>query len=126
MPTEQLLTQMGQYNEELCSLTRLTSQLFWCAGSVFRHQLNCDRWPFTVTKELVAGYWLWQVNSMEEAISDVKCNCNYITLVSIIEIVPSDLTAVNAGLMSIAVNPNDKTHNCSGCGHKVPKTIQDR
>jgi hypothetical protein len=28
--------------------------------------------PFTETKELVAGYWLWQVNSMEEAIAWVK------------------------------------------------------
>ncbi|HEY9641380.1 MAG TPA: transposase, partial [Coleofasciculaceae cyanobacterium] len=34
--------------------------------------------------------------------------------------------AVNAGLMTIAVNPNGTTQNCSGCGQKVPKTIQDR
>jgi putative transposase len=34
--------------------------------------------------------------------------------------------AVNAGLMTIAVNPNGTTQNCSGCGQKVPKEIQDR
>jgi putative transposase len=34
--------------------------------------------------------------------------------------------AANAGLMTIAVNPNGTTQECSGCGQKVPKTIQDR
>jgi putative transposase len=34
--------------------------------------------------------------------------------------------AANAGLMTIAVNPNGTTQECSGCGEKVPKTIQDR
>jgi putative transposase len=36
------------------------------------------------------------------------------------------IKAANAGLMTIAVNPNGTTQNCSSCGHKVPKTIQDR
>jgi putative transposase len=36
------------------------------------------------------------------------------------------IKAANAGLMAIAVNPNGTTQNCSSCGHKVPKTIQDR
>jgi putative transposase len=34
--------------------------------------------------------------------------------------------AANAGLMTIAVNPNGTSQNCSGCGQKVPKEIQDR
>lgn len=34
--------------------------------------------------------------------------------------------AANAGLMTIAVNPNGTTQDCSGCGQKVPKEIQDR
>jgi putative transposase len=34
--------------------------------------------------------------------------------------------AANAGLITIAVNPNGTTQECSGCGQKVPKTIQDR
>jgi putative transposase len=34
--------------------------------------------------------------------------------------------AANAGLMTIAVNPNGTTQNCSGCGAKVPKTLSDR
>ncbi|NJO41132.1 MAG: transposase [Cyanobacteria bacterium RU_5_0] len=34
--------------------------------------------------------------------------------------------AANAGLMTIAVNPNGTTQNCSGCGQKVPKEVQDR
>jgi transposase len=37
-----------------------------------------------------------------------------------------DSGAENAGLMTIAVNPNGTTQECSGCGQKVPKTIQDR
>jgi putative transposase len=36
------------------------------------------------------------------------------------------IKAERAGLMAIAVNPNGTTQLCSGCGHKVPKTIQDR
>jgi putative transposase len=36
------------------------------------------------------------------------------------------IKAERAGLMAIAVNPNGTTQNCSSCGHKVPKTIQDR
>jgi putative transposase len=36
------------------------------------------------------------------------------------------LKAANAGLMTIAVNPNGTTQDCSGCGQKVPKDIQDR
>jgi putative transposase len=34
--------------------------------------------------------------------------------------------AANAGLLTIAVNPNGTTQECSGCGEKVPKTLQDR
>lgn len=36
------------------------------------------------------------------------------------------IKAANAGLMTIAVNPNGTTQNCSSCGHKVPKGIRDR
>jgi putative transposase len=36
------------------------------------------------------------------------------------------IKAERAGLLTIAVNPNGTTQNCSGCGQKVPKTIQDR
>lgn len=36
------------------------------------------------------------------------------------------IKAANAGLMTIAVNPNGTTQNCSGCGQSVPKNIQDR
>jgi putative transposase len=36
------------------------------------------------------------------------------------------IKAANAGLMTIAVNPNGTTQDCSNCGQKVPKEIQDR
>ena len=34
--------------------------------------------------------------------------------------------AENAGLLTVAVNPNGTSQNCSNCGHKVPKTLKDR
>jgi hypothetical protein len=67
MPSEQLLTNMGQFNEALVKAGIML------AGVRFS---GTDRsvtdGPFTETKELIAGYWIWQVASMEEAIDWVK------------------------------------------------------
>lgn len=78
MPSEQLLTEMGQYNEALVRAGILLAGegLHPSSKGIRVHFSGTDRTvtqgPFTPAQELVAGYWLWQVNSMEEAIAWVK------------------------------------------------------
>jgi hypothetical protein len=78
MPSEQLLTDMGKYNEELVEAGILLAGegLHPSAKGARIRFSGSNRTlidgPFTETKELVAGYWLWQVQSMEDAISWVK------------------------------------------------------
>ncbi|HEY9663660.1 MAG TPA: YciI family protein [Allocoleopsis sp.] len=78
MPSTQLFTEMGQYNEELAKAGILLAAegLHSSAKGVRVHCSGTDRTvtqgPFTPAQELVAGYWLWQVDSMEEAIAWVK------------------------------------------------------
>ncbi|MGE3074534.1 MAG: YciI family protein [Dehalococcoidia bacterium] len=78
MPSEQLLTEMGAYNEELVKAGIML------AGEGLKESSKGARvrfsgtsrsvidGPFTETKELVAGFWLWEVKSMDEAIEWVK------------------------------------------------------
>lgn len=78
MPTEELLTAMGNYNEELAKAGILLS----CDGlqpssKGARVRFSGEKrtvidGPFAETKELIAGYWLWEVKSKEEAIEWVK------------------------------------------------------
>lgn len=78
MPSEQLLTDMGKYNEELVKAgIMLAGEGLHPSSKGVRVRFSGTNrtaidGPFTETKELVAGYWLWQVNSMEEAIEWVK------------------------------------------------------
>jgi hypothetical protein len=78
MPSEQLLTEMGQYNEELAKAGILLAAegLHPSSKGVRVHFSGTNRTitqgPFAHTQELVAGYWLWQVDSIEEAIAWVK------------------------------------------------------
>jgi hypothetical protein len=78
MPSEQLLTEMGQYNEELVKAgIMLAGEGLHPSSKGVRVQFSganrsVTDGPFVETKELVAGYWLWQVQSMEEAIAWVK------------------------------------------------------
>ena len=78
MPTKQLLTDMGKFNEELVKAGLVL------AGEGLRPSSKGKRvrfadgkktvvdGPFAETKELVAGFWLWQVKSMEEAVEWVR------------------------------------------------------
>ncbi len=82
MPTEKLLTDMGNFNEELAKAgLLLAAEGLHPSSKGVRIQFSGDHrtvldGPFTETKELVAGYWLWQVKSMDEAIAWVKrCPC---------------------------------------------------
>jgi hypothetical protein len=78
MPSEQLLADMGKYNEELVKAGIMLAGEGLHPSSrgarvTFRgnDRLVTDG-PFSETKELIAGYWLWQCRSMEEAIEWVK------------------------------------------------------
>lgn len=78
MPSEQLLSEMGNFNEELVKAgIMLAGEGLHPSSKGARVKFSganrvVTDGPFTETKELVAGYWLWQVNSMEEAIAWVR------------------------------------------------------
>jgi len=78
MPSTELLAAMGNYNEELvkAGIMLAGEGLHPSSKAVRVHFSGKDRivtdGPFTETKELIAGFWLWQVKSMEEAIEWVK------------------------------------------------------
>ena len=78
MPSEKLLTEMGKYNEELVKAgILLAAEGLHPSSKGFRVRFSGKKrtvidGPFTETKELIAGFWLWQVRSMEEAIEWLK------------------------------------------------------
>ena len=78
MPSEKLLTDMGKYNEELVKAgVLLAGEGLQPSSKGARVKFSGDKrtvidGPFTETKELIAGYWLFQVKSKEEAIEWVK------------------------------------------------------
>lgn len=78
MPSQELLAAMGQYNEELvkAGIMKDGAGLHPSSKAVRVRFSGKNRavinGPFAETKELVAGYWLWQVQSMEEAIDWLK------------------------------------------------------
>ena len=78
MPSEQLLTEMGNYNEELVNAgIMLAGDGLKPSSEGVRVRFSGDKrtvidGPFTETKELVAGFWLFDVASKEEAIEWVK------------------------------------------------------
>lgn len=78
MPGEQLLTEMGNYNEELVNagIMQAGEGLHPSSKGVRVRFSGDDRsvipGPFEATGELIAGFWLWNVKSMDEAIEWVK------------------------------------------------------
>ena len=94
MPTQELLTAMGDFNESLVKAGILL------AGEGLRPSREGKRvrfsgktrtvtdGPFAETKELVAGFWIWQVRTIEEAIEWVKRCPNPMLTDSDIEIRP--------------------------------------
>ena len=78
LPDEKLLTEMGNFNEELAKAGVLVAGegLHPSSKGARVHFSGSKRTvidgPFAETKELVAGYWLWNVKSKEEAIEWVK------------------------------------------------------
>jgi hypothetical protein len=78
LPDEKLLTEMGKYNEELAKAgVLLAAEGLQSSSKGARVRFSGNKrtvidGPFAETKELIAGYWLWQVKSKAEAIEWVK------------------------------------------------------
>ena len=78
MPDETMLAEMGKFNEELVKAgVMLAGEGLHPSSKGARVRFSGTKrtvidGPFTETKELVAGFWLWQVKSREEAIEWVK------------------------------------------------------
>jgi hypothetical protein len=78
MPTEELITAMGRFNEELVKAgILLAGEGLHPSRRGKRVRFSNGRktvidGPFAETKELVAGFWLWQVKSMDEALDWVR------------------------------------------------------
>jgi hypothetical protein len=74
MPSEQLLAEMGNFNEELVKAgVMLAGEGLHPSDKGVRvhfsgSQRTVTDGPFTETKELIAGFWIWKVASMQEAI----------------------------------------------------------
>ena len=78
LPTRQLLTEMGKFNEELVKAGILLAMDGLRPSSKGKRVRFSGKsrtvidGPFAETKELIGGFWLWQVRSMEEALEWVK------------------------------------------------------
>jgi hypothetical protein len=78
LPDKKILTEMGRYNEELSKAgIMLAGEGLQPSSKGVRVKFSGGKpividGPFTETKELVAGFWLWQVKSKEEAIEWLK------------------------------------------------------
>ena len=78
LPSEALLGEMGKFNEELVkSGVLLAAEGLQASSKGVRVQFSGGKstvidGPFTETKELIAGFWLWQVRSIDEAIEWIR------------------------------------------------------
>ncbi|MEP7339420.1 MAG: YciI family protein [Acidobacteriota bacterium] len=78
MPSEQILAAMGKYNEELVNAgVMLAGEGLHPSSKGARIKFSGGKYiitdgPFAETKELICGFWLWQVKSKEEAIEWLK------------------------------------------------------
>ena len=78
LPGTELLTEMGRFNEELVKAgVMLAGEGLRASSQGVRVRFGGGRstvidGPFTESKELIAGFWLWQVKSIEEAIEWIR------------------------------------------------------
>src|SRR6476619_1694788 len=78
MPSREILTAMGKFNEELVKAgVMLAGEGLHPTSKGKRVKLSGGKHtitdgPFTESKELIAGFWLWQVRSMDEAVEWLK------------------------------------------------------
>ena len=77
-PDTEILTKMGKYNEQLVKAgVMLAGDGLQASSKGKRVRFSGEKrtvidGPFTETKELIAGYWIWQVRSMDEAMEWLK------------------------------------------------------
>jgi hypothetical protein len=94
MPSTEILSAMGKYNEELVKAgIMLDGEGLHPSSKGVRIQFAGDQrsvvdGPFTETKELIAGYWVWQVRDMDEAIEWAKRCPNPTGAESVLELRP--------------------------------------
>ena len=94
MPSEQLLTEMGKFNEDLVNAgIMLAGEGLHPSSRGKRVRFSGSKrtvtdGPFPETKELIAGFWIWKVNSMAEAVEWVKRCPNPMNTESDVEIRP--------------------------------------
>jgi hypothetical protein len=94
MPSQELLAAMGRFNEELVKAgvmlagEGLTPSARGARVTFAGKERHVVDGPFAETKELIAGFWLWQVKSMDEAIAWVRRCPNPMEGESVIEIRP--------------------------------------
>jgi len=78
LPDKEILTKMGKYNEELVKAgIMLAGEGLHPTSKGKRVKFSGEKrtvidGPFTETKELIAGFWLWQIRSIEEAVEWLK------------------------------------------------------
>ncbi len=78
LPDTEILSKMGKYNEQLVKAgVMLAGDGLHPTSKAKRVKFSGEKrtvvdGPFTETKELIAGYWLWQVRSMDEAVEWLK------------------------------------------------------
>jgi hypothetical protein len=78
LPTKEMLTEMGKFNQELVKAgVMLAADGLQASSRGARVRFSGDNrtvidGPFAETKELIAGYWVWKVNSKAEAIEWLK------------------------------------------------------
>ena len=78
LPSEEMLTEMGRFNEELVRAgVLLAAEGLHPSSRGVRVRFGGGRssvivGPFTETRELVGGFWLWQVKSMDEAVEWIR------------------------------------------------------
>jgi len=78
LPSQEILEKMGKFNEQLVNAgVMLAAEGLQASSKGARVKFSADKrsvtdGPFPETKELIAGYWMWQVKSKEEAIEWLK------------------------------------------------------
>jgi hypothetical protein len=78
LPSREILTEMGKFNEELVKAgVMLSAEGLHSSARGVRVRFGGGKstvtdGPFTESKELIAGYWLWQVKSLDEAVEWIR------------------------------------------------------